>query len=89
MFRLGRDPEIVFPDGFTVSEPEIATDFRDREGVLSGSRTYIYRLTAAAPGSYRIPAVEMSYFDAEAEAYGTTRGRPFTITVVPAGREAR
>ena len=81
------DPEIDFPDGFTVSDPEIGTDFRDRRGELSGTRTYTYRLTAVAPGSYRIPAVEMSYFDAESESYGTASGQPFTITVVPAGSE--
>ncbi len=83
------DPEIDFPDGFTVSEPEVTTNSRERRGVLSGSRTYIYRLTAVIPGSYRIPAVEMSYFDAGTESYGTARGHPFTITVVPAGREGR
>lgn len=83
------DPEIDFPDGFTVSEPEGSTSSRESRGVLSGSRTYIYRLTAASPGRYRIPAIEMSYFDAETESYGTVRGHPFTITVVPAGREGR
>lgn len=83
------DPEIAFPDGFTISEPEISTDSRESRGVLSGSKTYVYRLTAVDPGTYRIPAVEMSYFDAETESYGTARGHPFTITVVPAGREGR
>lgn len=82
------DPEIEFPDGFAVSEPEISTDFRDRQGVLSGSRTYVYRLTAVAPGRYRIPVVEMSYFDAGSESYGTARGQPFSITVVAGGRDA-
>ncbi len=77
------EPEIDFPDGFTVSEPEIGTEIRDRQGVLSGSRTYVYRLTALAPGSYRIPAVEMSYFDAGAGLYGTALGQPFSIAVVP------
>lgn len=83
------DPEIAFPDGFMVSEPEISTDSRETRGVLSGSKTYVYRLTAVDPGTYRIPPVEMSYFDAETESYGTARGHPFTITVVPAGREGR
>lgn len=83
------DPEIGVPDGFTISEPEISTDSRERRSVLSGSRTYIYRLTAVDPGTYRIPAVEMSFFDAGTESYGTARGHPFTITVVPAGGEER
>ena len=83
------DPEIDFPDGLAVSAPEIGTTFRDRRGELSGSRTYVYRVTAAAPGSYRIPAVEVSFFDAESESYGTARGQPLTITVVPRGSGGR
>ncbi len=82
-------PEIDFPSGFAVSEPEIVTVLPDRYVTPRGDREYIYRLTAISPGTYRIPAVEMSFFDAETESYGTARGHPFTITVVPAGREGR
>ncbi|MYI06043.1 MAG: protein BatD [Gemmatimonadetes bacterium] len=83
------DPEIEFPNGFAVSEPEVDTNPLERRGVLSGSRTYTYRLTAVTSGTYRIPAVEMSWFDAGTESYGTSRSHPFTITVVPAGSEGR
>ena len=83
------DPEIDFPSGFEVSEPEIGTDFPRRGGALRGTRTYTYHLTAVTPGTYVIPAVEMSYFDAETESYGTARSHAFTVTVVPAGAEAR
>ena len=81
------DPEIDFPNGFAVAEPEVETRVRDRRDRLRGTRTYRYRLTAVTPGEYVIPAVEMSYFDAETESYGTTRTHPFTVTVVPAGGE--
>ena len=83
------DPEIDFPGGFEVSEPEMDTEFPNRGDSLSGSRTYTYHLTATTPGIYVIPAVEMSYFDPETESYGTTRSHPFTVTVVPVGAEAR
>lgn len=83
------DPVIEFPDGFEVSAPETDTDFLDRRYKLRGTRTYTYHLTATTPGTYVIPAVEMSYFDPETESYGTTRTHPFTITVVPGGAEAR
>ena len=84
------DPGIDFPNGLDVSGPEIRTDIADY-GLykLRGTRTYIYHLTATTPGRYEIPAVEMSYFDPATESYGTTRSHPFTITVVPAGEEAR
>ena len=84
-----QDPEIVFPSGFAVAEPEIDTVLAEYDYVLQGTRTYTYHLTATTPGTHVIPAVEMSYFDPETESYGTTRTHPFTITVVPAGAEAR
>lgn len=82
-------PEIDLPGGFEVSDPEIETNYPRRGNGLRGTRTYTYHLTATTPGTYMIPAVEMSYFDPETESYGTTRTHPFTITVVPAGAEAR
>ena len=83
------DPEIDFPTGFEVSGPQIRTAIHASSEGLDGTRTYIYRLVARAAGSYEIPAVEMSYFDAESESYGTSRGQPFVITVVPAGNGVR
>ncbi len=83
------DPEIDFPTGFEVSGPQIRTAIPASSEGLDGTRTYIYRLVARAEGSYEIPAVEMSYFDAESESYGTSRGQPFVITVVPAGNGVR
>ena len=83
------DPEIDFLTGFEVSGPQIRTAIPASSEGLDGRRTYIYRLVARAEGSYEIPAVEMSYFDAESESYGTSRGQPFVITVVPAGNGVR
>ena len=83
------DPDIDFPGGFDVSEPETDADIPRRGGGLRGKRTYTYHLTATTPGRYVIPAVEMAYFDAETETYGTARSHPFTVTVVTAGAEAR
>ena len=82
-------PEVDFPDGFEVSDPEIDTNYPPRGSGLRGTRTYTYVLAATTLGTYVIPAIEMSYFDAETESYGTTRTHPFTVTVVPAGAEAR
>ena len=84
-----RDPEIEFPSGFAVAEPEIDMVLAEYNYKLQGTRTYTYHLTATTPGTYVIPAIEMSYFDPETESYGTTRSHPFTVTVVPAGAEAR
>ena len=82
-------PEIGFPGGFEVSDPEIETSYPRRGNGLQGTRIYTYALTSDTPGTYVIPAVEMSFFDPENESYGTTRSHPFTVTVVPAGGEVR
>ena len=83
------EPQIDFPSGFSVSEPEIDTVFPDGRNMLRGEREYVYRLTAVDPGAYRIPAVEMSWFDVATESYRTSRSHPLAITVVPPGGEAR
>ncbi len=83
------DPEIDFPGGFEVLPPRTRSAIPESSDGLSGMSTYIYRLVAVEEGTWEVPAVEMSYFDPEAAEYGTSRGQPFTITVVPAGEEAR
>ena len=83
------DPEIEFPRGFAVSEPDISGEGYYRRDGMGGTRTYTCLLTAVTPGSHVVPAVEMSYFHAETGSYGTTRSHPFTVTVVPAGAEGR
>ena len=80
-------PEIPFPVGLEVSGPEIDhTDLADA-GDLQGSRLYVYQLVAQREGIYRIPALEVSWFDPESVSYGTSATEPFDITVTVAGRE--
>ncbi len=81
------DPEVRFPAEFEVAPPRMQYGLSPGRDGLSGTRTYIYRLVAVAPGTYEIPAVSMSFFDPETGAYGVSRGQPFTITVVSAGDE--
>ena len=86
--RFLPDPEIVFPEGFEVPDPEIShTDAREDSGGPSGTRVYVYRLVANRAGSYRIPVIEVSWFDSESESYGTSRAGPFDLHVVSAGKE--
>ena len=80
------DPEVAFPAGFEVGEPEI-DDTAMRGYRLSGTRVYSYRLVAAREGSFRIPPVEMSWFDPESESYVIARTQPFDLTVVGVSRD--
>ena len=79
------DPEIAFPAAFDVAEPEIMrSEARDDDGEPRGIRIYTYLLVAGREGSYRIPAVEVSWFDPESESYGISRAGPFDLIVTPA-----
>ena len=86
------EPEIAFPAGFEVIEPEM-DDTQSRGNrqsanrmLPSETRAYSYRLVATREGSFRIPSVEVSWFDAETESYGTARTQPFDLTVVGTAR---
>ena len=78
------DPEVAFPAGFEVMDPEI-DDTAVRRYALSGTRVYSYRLVATQVGSFRIPPVEMSWFDPESGSYAIVRTQPFDLTVVGVG----
>lgn len=81
-------PEIVVPAGFEVSDPEVS-HFNDRRdgGGLHGTRAHIYRLVANREGGFRIPPVEVSWFDPESGSYRVSRAGPFDLTVASAGEE--
>lgn len=48
---------------------------------LSGSREYTMLLVAEQAGRVEIPAIELPYFDPEAEAYAVARSEPITLEV--------
>jgi hypothetical protein len=83
--RPAPDPEIAFPAGFEVLEPEI--EDAPRIFGTSGTRVYSYRLVATREGSFRIPPVDMSWFDPESESYETAHTQPFDLTVGETGRD--
>ena len=87
------EPEIAFPAGFEVIEPEMDDDTPGRGGrrsanrlLPSETRVYTYRLVATRVGSFRLPSVEMSWFDPESDSYGTARSQPFDLTVIGTAR---
>ncbi|MDE2654510.1 MAG: BatD family protein [Gemmatimonadota bacterium] len=85
--RLMPDPEIILPEGLEVSEPEVSDDPRRLLAELSGVRAFVYRVVPTRDGNYRIPAVEVSWFDPETAEYGVSRAEPFDLSIGPAGRE--
>ena len=75
------EPIIEFPSDFEVFPPEV-TESIDRSGSrVRGSKTYEYVLIPRSPGVKTIPAVEMSYFDAESALYATSVSQPLRLDV--------
>lgn len=52
-----------------------------------GSRSWQYLLVPRRPGAFRLPAVELSYFDPEAGEYRLARALPPALTARPATAE--
>ena len=53
------------------------------EVITSTSRAYVYTLTPARKGIFRIPAIEYTYFDPKRAVYGTTQTTPIPVSVRP------
>jgi len=83
---LAPDPEIALPGLFEVSGPEIGPVDRG-DSDLHETRRYVFRLVATQEGAYRLPAVDVSWFDPESESYGTASTEPFDVTVAGGARE--
>jgi len=79
--KLIDQPHIKFPDGLGVFDPQITDTITSRNPVLQGAKIFRYSFNPQYPGTYTIPVVEFSYFDAAAGQYKTLQTQPFTIQV--------
>ena len=74
-------PEIKWPEGVEVFESSLV-DSVDRLTVpVSGSKTFIFPFTISKPGSYTLPSIEFSFFDAVTATYKTKHTQPILLTV--------
>ena len=72
-------PRINFPPDFEVYDPKTTTNLNAT--TTAGSKTFEYLIIPRHGGTYKIPAVEFSYFDPQAKAYKTLRTNEYTLTV--------
>jgi len=76
-------PRIEAPDGVRVfnADPKLSDVTKDREGFLGGRRidqvTYVFE----KPGTYRLPAIDIAWFDAGAGKSQKAEAPAVTITV--------
>ena len=72
-------PRINFPPDFEVYDPKISTNLNP--STTAGSKTFEYLIIPRHGGTYKIPAIEFSYFDPQAKQYKTLKSNEYTLTV--------
>lgn len=79
--KLVSNPEVKFPEDFEVYDPKEDNKFRLTNGGLSGSKVVEYLAIPRTAGSYKIPAVQFSYFDIKSQSYKTLQTEEYTLEV--------
>ena len=74
-------PEIKWPESIESYEPKIAESLNKQAVPVKGSKSFEYPFTVTKEGTYTLPAVEYSYFDASQKMYKTLTSKPIVITV--------
>lgn len=74
-------PEFVWPSGIEAFEPTAKDDLNKQAVPVSGIKTFDYAFNITKEGSYTLPAVEYSFFDATAGKYKTISTKPISIHV--------
>ncbi len=76
-----KDPELDLPNDFELYDPKVDVSTKTTAGGVSGSRTIEYTMIPRFAGTFKIPAVEFSYFDTKSKTYKTLTTEAYEITV--------
>ncbi|WP_321331518.1 BatD family protein [uncultured Bacteroides sp.] len=79
--KLIGTPEIKFPEDFEVYDPKVDNKVRLTKDGLSGSKVIEYLAIPRNPGSFKIPAVEFSYFDIKSKSYKSLKTEEYEVKV--------
>lgn len=79
--KLIKSPSIEFPVGLEVYDPKVNNQFNTTKSGVSGTKTIEYLIIPRASGTYQIPPLEWTYFDAKQGEYRRLQTQPYTITV--------
>ncbi|RMH77555.1 MAG: protein BatD [Calditrichaeota bacterium] len=72
---------INFPASFEVFDPKVVDTINREQGRLTASRDLEYVVIPRSPGEYRIPPLEIAYFDPAVEQYRILRTPEYRIHV--------
>ena len=76
-----KNPELQLPNDFDTYDPKVDVNVKASAGGVSGIRTVEYTTIPRFAGTFKIPAVEFSYFDIKSKSYKTLRTEAHEITV--------
>ena len=79
--KLLSTPEIKFPEDFEIYDPKVDNKFRLTNAGLSGSKVIEYLAIPRNAGTYKIPAVNFSYFDINSNSYKTLTTEEYELHV--------
>lgn len=76
-----KNPELKLPNDFDTYDPKVDLSVKASAGGVSGTRTVEYTTIPRFAGTFKIPAVEVSYFDTKSKEYKTLRTEEYEVTV--------
>lgn len=79
--KLIEQPNIEFAPELGALEPQVADTITSRNPAITGRKVFTYNLSPQHPGTYKIPAISFSYFDAASASYKTINTESFTLNV--------
>ncbi len=79
--RLVRNPDVKFPEDFEVYDPKVENNFRITRDGQTGNKVIEYLAIPRHAGTYKIPALEFSYFDLNSRTYKTLTTEEYQIRV--------
>jgi len=81
--KLMSPPVVNLPPGFETYDPRVTMDINHTVSGSKGTKSFEYLMVPRTPGTYRIPPIEVSYFDPEKEQYVTWKSPAFNLKVEP------
>lgn len=74
-------PDVVWPSGIEGFEPAITASLNKQMVPVSGSKNFDFPFTVSKAGTYIIPVIAFTYFDAAMAQYQTITTQPITINI--------
>lgn len=75
-------PQLSLPSGFDQYQPKTSQTI-DRDGTISGTKTFEYLIVPRVSGKKELPPVKFSYFDAAKRSYVTLATPSYSLDIRP------